>query len=50
MNMIYDGKLSKTGIINIDLFNELNDLDYYKKSYPKSLGIEFVLKIFSNNR
>ena len=35
------GKLSKKGVINIDLFNELNDLDYYKKSYPKSLGLEF---------
>ena len=38
------GKLSKKGVINIDLFNELNDLDYYKKSYPKSLGIEFVIE------
>ena len=38
-----DGKLSKKGVINIDLFNELNDLDYYKKSYPKSLGLEFVI-------
>ena len=37
------GKLSKKGVINIDLFNELNDLDYYKKSYPKSLGLEFVI-------
>ena len=41
------GKLSEKGVINIDLFNELNDLDYYKKSYPKSLGLEFVIeKIF----
>ena len=39
-----DGKLSKKGIINIDLFNELNNLDYYKKPYPKSLGFEFVIK------
>ena len=39
-----DGKLSKKGVINIDLFNELNDLDYYKKSYPKSLGLEFVIE------
>ena len=38
------GKLSKKGVINIDLFNELNDLDYYKKSYPKSLGLEFVIE------
>ena len=39
-----DGKLSKKGIINIDLFNELNNLNYYKKPYPKSLGFEFVIK------
>ena len=38
------GKLSKKGVININLFNELNDLDYYKKSYPKSLGLEFVIE------
>ena len=38
------GELSKKGVINIDLFNELNDLDYYKKSYPKSLGLEFVIE------
>ena len=39
-----DGKLSKKGVININLYNELNDLDYFKKSYPKSLGLEFVIK------
>ena len=38
------GKLSVKGVINIDLFNELNDLEYYKKSYPKSLGLEFVIE------
>ena len=39
-----DGKLSEKGVINIDLLNELNDLEYYKKSYPKSLGLEFVIE------
>jgi len=39
-----DGKLSKKGVININLYNELNDLDYFKKSYPKSLGLEFVIE------
>ena len=38
------GKLSKKGVININLYNELNDLDYFKKSYPKSLGLEFVIE------
>jgi hypothetical protein len=28
-----------------DLLNELNALDYYKKSFPKSLGFEFVKEI-----
>ena len=39
-----EGKLSEKGVINIDLLNELNDLEYYKKSYPKSLGLEFVIE------
>ena len=37
-----DGDLSKKGKVNTKLFNELNELNYYKKQYPKSLGIEFV--------
>lgn len=36
------GNISKTGIIEENLLRELNDLDYYKKSFPKSLGIEEV--------
>ena len=36
------GKISKTGKVNLELLNELNALDYYKKSFPKSLGFEFV--------
>ncbi len=43
-NCDLDGKLSEKGVINIDLLNELNDLEYYKKSYPKSLGLEFVIE------
>ena len=39
------GKISKSGKINLELLNELNALDYYKKSFPKSLGFEFVKKI-----
>ena len=37
-----DGDLSKKGKVITKLFNELNELNYYKKQYPKSLGIEFV--------
>lgn len=36
------GRISRTGICNDDLLNELNALDFYQKKYPKSLGFEFV--------
>lgn len=36
------GKISKSGKVNADLLSELNALNYYKKSFPKSLGFEFV--------
>ena len=44
LGLNYDdkGKISKSGKLNTDLLNELNTLDYYKKSFPKSLGFEFV--------
>lgn len=38
------GKLAKSGVINNQLLKELNALDFYKNSYPKSLGKEFVQK------
>jgi len=37
-----DGKLSKQGKVNYKLLNDLNKMDYYKISGPKSLGIEYV--------
>jgi anhydro-N-acetylmuramic acid kinase len=47
LNLNYDdkGKLALSGKLNDVLLNELNDLDYYKKSYPKSLGFESVREI-----
>ncbi|MES2409947.1 MAG: anhydro-N-acetylmuramic acid kinase [Bacteroidota bacterium] len=47
LGLDYDdkGTISKLGEIDTDLLNELNDLDYYKKPYPKSLGFEFVKTI-----
>ena len=36
------GNISRTGICNVDLLNELNALDFYQKKHPKSLGFEFV--------
>ena len=37
-----DGVLSKKGTVNLDLLNQLNQMSFYNKSGPKSLGIEFV--------
>jgi len=44
LGLDYDdkGKIACSGKVNSDLLNELNALDYYKKSFPKSLGFEFV--------
>ncbi|WP_101907112.1 anhydro-N-acetylmuramic acid kinase [Tenacibaculum dicentrarchi] len=39
------GKIAKSGIINQALLAKLNSLDFYKKSAPKSLGLEWVRKI-----
>jgi anhydro-N-acetylmuramic acid kinase len=38
------GTLAKSGTVNSNLLQQLNDLDFYKTSYPKSLGMEFVNK------
>ncbi|HEY6143067.1 MAG TPA: anhydro-N-acetylmuramic acid kinase [Flavobacterium sp.] len=44
LGLNYDdkGKISRTGKINTDLLNELNALDFYQLTFPKSLGFEFV--------
>lgn len=44
LGLDYDdkGQLAGSGKVNSDLFTELNALEYYKKQFPKSLGIEFV--------
>ena len=41
----YNGNFSNTGMINNNLFNELNELSFYFEKHPKSLGIEFVLEL-----
>lgn len=37
-----EGQTASLGIINNALLKKLNDLDFYKKPYPKSLGLEWV--------
>jgi anhydro-N-acetylmuramic acid kinase len=39
------GNLAKSGHLNADLFNALNQLDFYQKQFPKSLGFEYVKEI-----
>lgn len=36
------GKIAATGAINIQLLEQLNQLEFYNLSYPKSLGLEWV--------
>lgn len=36
------GANSKSGKLNSDLLEKLNNISFYKLAYPKSLGIEFV--------
>ncbi|PKP15083.1 MAG: anhydro-N-acetylmuramic acid kinase, partial [Bacteroidetes bacterium HGW-Bacteroidetes-23] len=36
------GEIARSGKLNQVLLSELNNLDFYQKKYPKSLGIEFV--------
>ena len=47
LGLDYDdkGQISQSGKVNDHLLNELNALEYYKKSFPKSLGFEFVKEI-----
>ena len=44
VDLEYDdqGEIASTGTINSDLLNQLNALDFYKRVYPKSLGLEWV--------
>ncbi|KJD31555.1 anhydro-N-acetylmuramic acid kinase [Tamlana nanhaiensis] len=38
------GEIAKSGDVNQELLAELNQLPFYSKSYPKSLGLEWVNK------
>jgi len=41
-----DGELGRKGIVNSQLLENLNSLDYYHKTSPKSLGREWFEEIF----
>lgn len=45
LDMDRDGEIARSGHINQDLLNRLNDMDYYKQGGPKSLGREWVESI-----
>jgi len=36
------GKKAASGTLHLDLFDALNQLDFYQKPFPKSLGFEYV--------
>jgi len=40
----FDGNFAKKGNIIVELLNELNKIDFYKKSSPKSLAVEWNKK------
>ena len=44
LGFVFDdkGEIASSGHINKDLLDELNTLDFYAASYPKSLGLEWV--------
>ncbi|WP_338733141.1 anhydro-N-acetylmuramic acid kinase [Mangrovimonas cancribranchiae] len=48
LGFAYDnqGKIASSGTVNKTLLEELNNLEFYKKSSPKSLGLEWVKAIF----
>jgi len=47
LGLDYDdkGTMASSGKLNSELLKELNDLDYYKNPFPKSLGFEFVKEV-----
>lgn len=41
-----DGDLARSGELNQSLLNQLNDIEYYQKKAPKSLGTEWMESIY----
>ena len=42
-----DGKLGQSGNVNHELLKKLNNINYYKLPYPKSLGKEWLDDVFT---
>ena len=42
LNYDDEGKIASEGMISVKLLNQLNALEFYKETYPKSLGLEWV--------
>ena len=47
LGFVYDdkGRFGMEGVISDKLFCALNDIDFYQKPFPKSLGFEFVKSV-----
>jgi anhydro-N-acetylmuramic acid kinase len=41
-----DGEIAKSGNLCIELYDELNQIEYYRKPFPKSLGREWLEDTF----
>ena len=48
LNLVYDdgGKIAASGLADEELFNKLNDLDFYHLQTAKSLGREWINEVF----
>ncbi|QQY83357.1 anhydro-N-acetylmuramic acid kinase [Tamlana sp. s12] len=47
LGLEYDdaGKIASKGYVDYQLLSDLNELDYFKKPHPKSLGMEWVKEV-----
>ena len=46
VNYDKNGEIAKKGQVNMTLLKQLNQISYYQKTYPKTLGVEFLNKDF----
>ncbi len=41
-----EGEIARSGEVNLELLNELNNIDFYKKEPPKSLSNQYVARAY----